>query len=120
MGAILVVEDDDDIREDVADLLRGEGFAVVAARDGLDALARLPEIDQLCVVLLDLMMPRLDGLGFGARLREDARHAGVPVVIVSGAGALREPARSLGAADGLVKPFRIDQLLGVVQRYCRA
>ena len=71
LRSVLVVEDDWDIREVVADVLRDAGRTVDTARDGLEALKKLDSVQRPCLVVLDLMMPRLDGIGF---LRELAEH----------------------------------------------
>ena len=119
LGAVLLVEDDDDIREDLAEVLADAGFAVIPARDGVDALERLADASgALCVVLLDVMMPRMDGPTLRERLRADARFGAVPVVLMSGAGNLRELQRQLDAAESLLKPFKLDALLATVERYC--
>ena len=111
MSTILVVEDESPIRELLAEVLRGEGHRVLAAADGLAALALLDR-ETPDLVLTDAMMPGLDGLGLAARMRADPRTAGVPVVLMSAA----VPARPDGL-DGvgfLAKPFDLDRLLGVV------
>ena len=118
-GHILLVEDDFAIRETVADVLTGEGFEVACARDGADALRQLGDgSPPPGLILLDLMMPVMDGWSFRSAQREDPRLAAIPVVLVStGAGA--EGTLEALAPDGLLpKPFDLDQLIEVVGRYC--
>ena len=116
-GGVLIVEDDEDIRADLAAILSLKGFAVEQAANGLEALERmrggLP-----CVVLLDLMMPEMNGWELRAAMRSDLRMRDVPVVVVSGAGRLEEAAASLDAAAVLPKPFELAQLLELVARFC--
>ena len=116
---ILVVDDDDDIREVMQDVLLSEGFLVEAAKDGLDALDKLKHDGyggHPPLILLDMMMPNMDGESFLKALRGKPDLADAPVVVISGNAAVREKANSLHAAACLVKPFELDELLGVVRR----
>ena len=70
---VLVVEDEQELREMMRDALELNGYAVVTAEHGHDALAKLPEIDHLCLVILDLLMPVMDGWEFIATLRAQSR-----------------------------------------------
>ena len=79
MPAVLVVEDDDDLREVVVQTLTRVGYRVLGARDGEDALAQLAEERDVGVILLDLMMPRMSGWEFRRQQLADARLAKVPV-----------------------------------------
>jgi CheY-like chemotaxis protein len=104
MGAhVLVVDDDADIRESLAHVLAEEGYQVSEAANGLQALAEM-ERGHPDVVLLDLMMPVMDGWKTLEILRRTPRHAGVPVVILSAAPAP-------GAADYIQKAILLDKLL---------
>jgi two-component system response regulator MprA len=114
---ILVVEDDDDIREVMQEALSSEGFQVDVATDGLDALGKLDGGGRHpLLILLDMMMPKMDGETFLRTLRGMPAHAEAPVVVISGNAAARETASNLHAAACLVKPFELDDLLGVVRR----
>lgn len=117
-GHILLVEDDFAIRETVADVLESEGFEVACVANGREALSRLGEDGSARpgVILLDLMMPVMDGWEFRTAQRSDPRLAGIPVVVLS-AGAEGSLAR-LAPAAYLPKPFELDRLLDVVGRYC--
>ena len=118
-GGVLIVEDDEDIRADLAAILRLKGFAVAEAANGLEALARMR--DELpCVLLLDLMMPEMNGWELGAVMRAEERLAGVPIVVVSGAGRLDQSTSTLSPAAVLPKPFELNHLLDVVRRFCPA
>ena len=113
---VLVVEDDDDIREVMQEALSSEGFHVDVAKDGLDALGKLDDGGGRPLILLDMMMPKMDGEAFLKALRGRPALADAPVVVISGNAAAREKANSLHAAACLVKPFELDELLGVVRR----
>ena len=115
---VLVVDDDPDIRESLSDVLTDEGYQVVTAVDGRDALVKLrgPGVSP-CVILLDLMMPVMSGVQFYAEKQSDPKLSWIPVVIVSADGNVRLKASSLGG-EYIAKPVRIEQVLDVVQRHC--
>jgi CheY-like chemotaxis protein len=116
---VLVVEDDEDVREAIQEALEEEGYAVSSAANGavaLDALRASEELPSL--ILLDLMMPVMDGERFLRELRGDARLQGLPVVIVTADGRAHAKASVLGAQEGLKKPVRMGDLLSTVSRYC--
>ena len=109
---MLVADDDADILHVIELNFRLEGFEVVTAQDGPDALAKAVTV-QPDLVVLDVLMPGIDGYTICARIRADASLAAVPVLIVSAnyASADREAARRAGADDFLVKPFHPTMLL---------
>jgi CheY-like chemotaxis protein len=113
---VLLVEDEEDLRETMREALELNGYAVVAARDGQEALEELDRIEHICVVLLDLVMPRMNGWDFFARMRERATLADVPVIIHSSAPKQAPP----GVTRVLAKPLAFDQLLSVVREFCAA
>jgi CheY-like chemotaxis protein len=117
---VLVIEDDDDIRDVMQEVLSGEGLRVETARDGVEALSKLEGGTETPVILLDMMMPKMDGETFVHELRSHPALADAPIVVISGNTAAREKARVLGAAACLVKPFELDELLSVVRRLTRA
>jgi CheY-like chemotaxis protein len=114
---VLLVEDDDDLREVLAECLRFEGYEVEEAADGADALARLQVGARPALVLLDLVMPRMDGRQLLAAMRVDADLADIPVVLATGT-----PPQDLGqeVQQILPKPIGIDDLLACVRRWCGA
>jgi len=112
---VLLVDDDDGIREMLAIGLQDEGLDVRAARDGLQALALLADWHPDAIVL-DLMMPTMDGWMFRDEQRRHGLAPGVPVVIVSAALDLDRHVELLGAATSLVKPFDFAALLATLQR----
>lgn len=115
---ILLVEDNADTRDSMSLLLEMEGFRVVSAANGQEGLDRLQSDGKPCLILLDLMMPILDGWGFRKKQQQQPEHADVPVVVLSADGAVEQKAASLGAAAYLQKPVEVDSLLDVVKRHC--
>ncbi len=113
---ILVAEDDEDIRQDLITLLETQGLEAVGARNGAEALALL-EKAPFSVVLLDLMMPVMDGWAFRQAQRSRPELAAVPVVILSGAADARQAAAALGVAHCLVKPVGFDALMAVIASF---
>jgi CheY-like chemotaxis protein len=114
---ILIIDDDVHLREALADLLQSRGYRVSSADDGAKALLRLRDSDPPGLILLDLMMPVIDGHEFLAHRDVDPVLADIPVVVIS---AGRHPRRSVApsAADVLYKPFEADEFIRIVQRYC--
>jgi CheY-like chemotaxis protein len=112
---ILIIEDDRDIRDVLTLVLGAEGHEVRTAADGIAALDDLREDGRPDLILLDMMMPRLDGEGFLHALRGDPRTADIPTVIVTGHPAVRAKAAELGATGFLAKPIELAELLDVVQ-----
>lgn len=117
MANILVVEDNDDVREMMAVTLELEGHDVATAINGRDALQKLHQGERPCVILLDLMMPVMNGWEFRSALDRDPEFCDVPVVVVSAIGG-GEMARRTHAAAYLPKPVDMDELLDVVCDFC--
>ncbi|ABC81760.1 MULTISPECIES: response regulator [Anaeromyxobacter] len=110
---VLVVDDDPDILDAICDILEGEGYRVARARHGLEALDRVAE-EEPSIILLDLMMPVMDGLAFAQALRQRRNGAPrIPIVVISADGNPQKAA-SVGAQGYLAKPFDIDALLAQV------
>ena len=116
--AILVVDDDDDVRGALAAFLEGAGYRVVEAEDGRAALERLRSSPPVCVVLLDLFMPIMNGWAFRAAQRQDPALADIPVVLVTADRRGAEHAAELGAVANVEKPIEFDRLLEQVSRLC--
>ena len=113
---ILVVDDDQDIREGVASLLEDEGYSVVCFANGLDALDHLRRNPtSASLIILDLMMPVMSGWTFCEEQARDARISGIPVIIISANPYRPPPARAV-----LSKPLRAQNLLTAVARHIRA
>lgn len=112
---VLIVEDDTTIREVMADALTEEGFPVLQAQNGEEALERI-EHGEPGLILLDMRLPVLDGWGFARRLRE--KGLSIPIVIVTATHNTEVWAKEIGAVGYLAKPFDLDDLLKVVERHC--
>jgi CheY-like chemotaxis protein len=111
MARVLVVEDDADLRELFAIVLRDAGHEVVEARDGAQGFDRMKTGPS--AVVLDLMMPVVDGYEFLKQLRSSSRYASVPVIVVSGTPTGNWSLR-VGADRYLAKPFEVDALTSLV------
>jgi CheY-like chemotaxis protein len=114
---ILVVDDDVDIRETVAEILRDEGYPVDAVADGLEALDYLRTRPSPRLVLLDLMMPGMNGEDLVKVLRGTPTLAETRIAVVSAARDLRERAEEMKAVAFLQKPITLDRLLALVERH---
>jgi CheY-like chemotaxis protein len=114
--SILVVEDDPDLREAVMVALETHGYRPLAASDGRHALELLRGGARPRLILLDLMMPRMDGWQFRAEQMADAAIAHIPVVVLSAAAPQR--VTRLAVEDVLHKPIDLDTLLAAVRRHC--
>lgn len=120
MPRVLIIEDDPDMQALERMALECSGFDVATANDGAEGLQRLRR-DRPCVVLLDLMMPVMDGLTFLAERQKDQIGTDVPVICVSAGGPeMLAEARGLGAAECVHKPADFDALTELVERYCRS
>jgi len=115
---VLVVEDDDDIREILADVLRDTGRSVVEACDGVDALSKLDGLPRPCLILLDLMMPRMDGHEFIRHLGQRYSAADFPVLVISAHDAIERAQGYPGVLGTLRKPFDMPRLLSFVEAHC--
>jgi two-component system, chemotaxis family, chemotaxis protein CheY len=109
---ILVVDDDPDILDAVCDVLTGEGYRVARARNGREALERVSD-ERPDLILLDLMMPVMDGLAFARALKASGVTPPVPVVVISADGN-PDHAAGVGAEAFLPKPFDLEALLAAV------
>ena len=118
---VLVVEDDTDIREALVGILRDEGFTADGVGNGAEALARLrgPAAPP-ALILLDLMMPVMNGWQFRAEQQQDDALKSIPVVVISADSGVKQKAESLAVNGYLKKPVDLDQLLEIVARYCGA
>jgi CheY-like chemotaxis protein len=116
---VLVVEDDEATLEAVAELLEGEGVSVCKARNGREALERLRQGAVPGLMIVDLMMPVMDGWELCRRIAADEGLAGIPIAIVTAAAAIgRMPVRR-NDAGFFTKPVNYRHLLEVVRRYSR-
>ena len=116
---VLVVDDDDDIRDSLIEFLEDHGHHAVGAANGSEALALLdPPQSPPCLIILDLMMPVMDGSQFRDEQLQRPAVAGIPVVVVSAYRDVEERAQQLGAVRWLAKPFDLTALLRLVEENC--
>lgn len=115
---VLVVDDEPAIRQMFEDILTGEGNDVVTATNGREALTLLRDDTEPCVILLDLLMPGMNGWQFAAELRADDALRDLPLAIVAANPRFKPEAEKLGAQRWLGKPVDIDVLLSTVEDLC--
>jgi CheY-like chemotaxis protein len=116
IATVVVVDDDQDLRESIGDLLRWEGYRVEMARNGREALQVLEHMPgEPCLVLLDMMMPEMNGQQVLMALRTHDRLVSMPVVVMS---AHAHEAEARGASRFLRKPASADLLLKLVAEFC--
>jgi two-component system chemotaxis response regulator CheY len=113
-ASVLVVEDDEDIREAISYILENEGYEVVLAENGQQALELLPDVARPCLLLVDLIMPKMDGWDLLRALSHNDRFATIPVVVMS---AVPNPA-NLAEQTIVKKPIDLAILLEIVQEHC--
>ena len=114
---ILLIEDDADLADAIAEILTMEGYRVGYASDGMAALALLADSELPDLILLDLMMPKMSGWEFREAQLRDYRIARIPVVVLSATG---EPARPIDAMRILRKPVTLEALLATVKKLAGA
>lgn len=116
---VLIVDDDPDIREVLSDLLTSEGFSVASASNGERALTWLKTSGRPSVILLDLMMPVMNGKTFRSEQLRDTELAQVPVVVMSASENLLGLNGEFEGLPRLAKPLEVDDLIDVIGRHCR-
>ena len=116
---VLVVEDDADVREAIAEVLSDCEYKPLHASNGAEALQRLRAAEvRPCVILLDVMMPTMDGWQFRAAQKSDPSVSDIPVVVLSAHANGSEAAAKMDAAAYLAKPVSLERLVTVVERFC--
>ena len=116
---VLIVDDDGGIRGVLSEILQDEGHRVESAGNGLEALRKLEQqSSRPCLILLDLMMPVMNGWEFMSRRSELDFIASIPVVVISADVNVQAKASSIGAAGYLEKPIDLNRLLDTVEHYC--
>lgn len=115
---VLVVDDNDDVRDAFITLLTMHGYGAVGASSGIMALRQLRDGFRPCVVLLDLRMPEMDGWTVWAKMHAEPALASIPVVMVSGDPEQSRRAEVLGMRNFVRKPIDADRLLATVARFC--
>jgi CheY-like chemotaxis protein len=113
-AVVMIVDDDDEIREALGDVQEERGYSVIAARDGQQALARLEQGQWPDAIFLDLWMPVMNGWELLEALSSNPKLGGIPRVVLTAARG--QKARDLNVAEVLMKPVRLEQVLGVAER----
>lgn len=116
---VLIVEDDADLREMMAQLLTLEGYRAETVSNGREALKFLHEGPPPDLILLDLMMPVMDGWEFRKVQQGEPALAKVPVVVLTALDQAQARAEGLNGVDFLKKPLDFDRLLEIVRHHCR-
>jgi CheY-like chemotaxis protein len=114
---ILVVEDDNSIRELLVELLQSEGYEVASAVNGLEGLKYLQTQKNPDLILIDLMMPVMDGYAFRTEQMKNAQWSKIPVVVMSAEANAKEKMKSFGITAFLAKPVELDTILKTVEQY---
>ncbi len=115
LKSILVVEDDHDTRVSLRNILEAEGYFVFSAANGKQALDFIKDIRPPCLILLDMVMPAMNGEEFVAAISSDSALHMIPVVLIS---AFPEVANKVVAKSFMRKPIDLDALLNVVRHHC--
>lgn len=115
---VLVVDDNDDVRDAFITLLTTHGYGAVGANSGVTALRQLRDGFRPCVVLLDLRMPEMDGWTVWAKMHAEPGLASIPVVMLSGDPEQSRRAQALGMRNFMRKPIDAETLVATVARYC--
>jgi len=115
---ILLVEDDPDIKEFLSLLLQSEGYKVDAVNNGKEALNHLDSNPHPNVILLDLMMPVMNGWEFRALQKADPKIAKIPVVVISADNRVEQKADAIDADGFIKKPIEMDQLVDTIKKCC--
>jgi CheY-like chemotaxis protein len=114
--SVLVVEDDEDILEMVSSILQLEGYIARGAKNGYEALKKVKKHGLPDLILLDMMMPVMDGWKFAAEFNAEYDHQ-APIVVMTAAGDAKQRAEDIQANGVLPKPFTIDLLLSVIEKF---
>ncbi|HET6149216.1 MAG TPA: response regulator [Polyangia bacterium] len=115
---ILLIEDDFMLRGSLSEFLQGEGYRVESAANGVDALRRLERPPRPALILLDIMLPYMDGLEFRAVQRATPDIADIPVIVITAVGVQPEVAKELDLRRRFFKPLDLPQLLAAIDQAC--
>lgn len=119
MKPVLIVEDDFEIRSTLCDVLSSEGYKVLGAENGRVALDLLNKTEKLPgLIIVDLMMPIMDGYEFRNHQLKDDKFSEIPTVLFSADGQLTHKAQAAGITEFIKKPIDLDDLYSLVKKYC--
>lgn len=117
--SILIIDDDSEIRSSLADILEDEGFNILQAGNGLEGMQVLESLSDLpCMILLDLMMPVMDGQAFRGEQLRNPKLAAIPTILFSADGQLNKKAENIGIEEYVKKPIDLTVLLNLTDKYC--
>ena len=117
---VMIVEDDQDIRDSLVEVIQDNSYDVLPASNGPDALEQLRNSDgKPCVILLDIMMPIMDGRQFRSVQREDPRLRDIPVIVLTAHALADDSFADLEPVAYMKKPVKLTELLGEIARHCR-
>lgn len=117
---ILIIEDDNEIRQTMVDVLEDEGFQVLSAENGLEGLKILNQYETApCLIIVDWMMPILDGDGFRQEQLKSEKFAAVPTVLFSANGQISQKAIGAGYEEFIRKPIDLERLFELTSKYCK-
>jgi CheY-like chemotaxis protein len=116
--SVMIVEDEAEARESLAAVLQSEGYRVIEAEHGVEALQHLRASTAVCIILLDLFMPTMNGWAFRDEQMHDPALAAIPVVVITADTAAARRAATLGVLEALTKPIDFDRLLTLVAKHC--
>lgn len=116
---VLVVEDDRDVRDTLVEVLEDNGYRPLAAGNGREALDQLHEsTEKPCLILLDVMMPVMDGWQFRSAQKDDPPLRSIPVIVLTAHASAQQAAQEMEAAGYLKKPVSLQALLQTVAKFC--
>jgi CheY-like chemotaxis protein len=117
---VLVIDDDADLRETIIEILEDKAYRVVGAANGKEALDLIHGVsDRPCVILLDLMMPVMDGTAFHAELMKEPGLRHIPVIVLSAHADIDNVLADTAVTAKMRKPIEIEPLLSLVEQHCR-
>lgn len=115
---VLIIEDEPAIRDALSQILEDEGYSVASVANGQEAIAYLRTHTQPCLILLDLMMPVMNGWQFRSAQQADPALATIPTVVISADSSLLNQPKPIDAMGYIRKPIPLDLLLDTVEQYC--
>ena len=113
MKKVLIVDDEREIRESLEELFQDEGYAVVSAGTGAEALDRLREGELPCAVILDLLLPVMSGQEVYREMQKEPKLTGIPVIVITS-----DPSRAPSGLLIMKKPMNLERLLTTVRQHC--
>ena len=117
---VMIVEDDRDVRDSVREALEDHGYQTIGASQGREALELLrSSAAKPCIILLDMMMPVMDGWAFRKAQTADPALSSIPVIVLTAHSSASDTARDMGAVGFLRKPVTLQELLTAVKQECR-